>query len=218
MITTKINSDFYDNYQTANVIAKIEGTIKPDSFYVFTAHYDHLGRMGKEVIFPGANDNASGTAMLLDLARHYSKPQNAPEHSMIFMAFAAEECGLFGSKYAATNPPIPLKKIKFLFNLDMVGSGSEGIGMVNANTVPKAGSLIKKKKKKKEYFPDIRSGGARCVSDHCAFARNGVPSIFIFTRGKEYMHYHTPLDDGPVPLTKWNELFNLMGDFIQDYN
>ncbi|HKK58388.1 MAG TPA: M28 family peptidase [Salinivirga sp.] len=216
-INANINNTFYENYRTANVMAMIEGSAKPDSFYVFTAHYDHLGRMGSEVFFPGANDNASGTAMLLDMARHYSKPMNKPEYSMIFMAFAAEECGLFGSEYAANNSPVALDKIKFLFNLDMVGSGSGGIGMVNAKVEPKADSLINAINDEKNYFSDIRSGGARCVSDHCAFARKNVPAIFIFTRGKEYMHYHTISDSGPVPLTKWDELFNLLNNFMRLY-
>ncbi len=216
-ISIKLNNKFYETYRTANVMAMIEGSTQPDSFYVFTAHYDHLGRMGKNVYFPGANDNASGTAMLLDLARHYSKPIHKPEYSMIFMAFAAEECGLFGSEYAANNPPVALNSIKFLFNLDMVGSGSDGIGMVNAKAEPQADSLIKMINENKKYFSDIRSGGARCVSDHCAFARKKVPSIFIFTRGDEYRHYHTPSDKGPVPLTKWDELFYLLSDFMRLY-
>ncbi len=216
-VEVNIQNKYIENYKTANVLAKIKGKTEPDSFYVFTAHYDHLGKMGSDVYFPGANDNGSGTAMLLDMARHYSRPGHAPDYSMLFIAFAAEESGLWGSKYAAKNFPTDLKQIKFLFNLDMIGSGSEGIGMVNAREVPKADSLIRDINREKEFFADIRSGGARCNSDHCAFAQKDVPSIFIFTRGKEYMHYHTPEDKGPVPLTKWDELFLLLDEFMVRY-
>ncbi len=216
-VTINIQNKFIERYKTANVLAAIEGKTEPDSFYVFTAHYDHLGKMGPDVYFPGANDNASGTAMLLDMARHYSQSINTPDYSILFVAFAAEESGLWGSNYAAENFPIDLEHIKFLINLDMVGSGSEGIGMVNALEEPKADSLIRDINRESKYFTDIRSGGARCISDHCAFVEKGVPSIFIFTRGKEYMHYHTPNDKGPVPLTKWDELFWLIDEFMQRY-
>lgn len=214
-IEINIRNEFFQNYKTANVIGMIEGAVEPDSFYVFTAHFDHLGKMGSNVIFPGANDNASGTAMILDLARHMSV--HKPHYSVIFMAFAAEECGLFGSEYAANNLPIDKENIKFLFNLDMVGTGSDGIGMVNATEVPKADSILRLINSEKKYFNDIRSGGARCVSDHCAFAQKGIPSIFIFTRGKEHTHYHTPQDMAPIPLTKWDELFSFLLDFMERY-
>lgn len=216
-IEVAINNKYFPHYKTANVIGMIEGTEYPDSFYVFSAHFDHLGKMGKDVIFPGSNDNASGIAMLLNLAQYYNSEANKPKYSIILMAFAAEECGLFGSNYAADNLPFEQEKIKFLINLDMVGTGSEGIGMVNALVEPKADKLIRNINEQESYFDDIRSGGARCVSDHCAFAKKGIPSIFIFTRGKEYTHYHTPLDKGPVPLTKWHELFNLLITFVEKY-
>ncbi|MFL5753434.1 MAG: M28 family peptidase, partial [Bacteroidia bacterium] len=76
-----IEAKFIPEFKTRNTCAFIKGTQYPDSFLVFTAHYDHLGMMGKETVFPGANDNASGIAMLLNLASWYSKPQNKPKCS-----------------------------------------------------------------------------------------------------------------------------------------
>jgi aminopeptidase YwaD len=90
-ITLNIQNRFVESYATQNVIGLIPGTTNADSFIVFTAHYDHLGRMGKNALFAGANDNASGTAMIMELARHYSKPENRIGKSILFMAFAAEE-------------------------------------------------------------------------------------------------------------------------------
>lgn len=214
--TIEIENEFFSKYKTSNVVAQVQGKKHPDSAYVFTAHYDHLGIMG-DVMFPGANDNASGIAMLLDMARFYSKEENRSDYTLIFMALAAEECGLFGAKYMVSNPIFPLSNIKFLFNLDMIGSGSTGIGIVNAKAEPKADSLIRVINAEYKFFDNIKSRGARCNSDHCPFAEKGVPSVFIYTQGKEYMHYHTPEDKGPVPLTKWDELFSMLNIFMQRY-
>ncbi|WAC41921.1 M28 family peptidase [Pedobacter sp. SL55] len=95
-IDVHIENEFVTNFTAANVMAMVKGTTKPDSVIVFTAHYDHLGGMGNKTYFPGANDNASGVAMLLDLAKYYAK--NPPKYSVVFIAFAAEEIGLLGSK------------------------------------------------------------------------------------------------------------------------
>src|SRR5690606_24991792 len=99
-----------NNYQTQNVIGFLPGKSKRDSFVVFSAHYDHLGRVG-EAYFPGANDNASGVSMLLELASYYAVPENKPEYSIVFMAFGAEEAGLIGSKFYVNHPLFPLKSI-----------------------------------------------------------------------------------------------------------
>ncbi|HOZ31032.1 MAG TPA: M28 family peptidase, partial [Bacteroidales bacterium] len=124
----KINSksEFVKDFEARNVIGYVEG--EKDEFIVFTAHYDHLGRMGKDVYIPGAQDNASGTAFVLDLADYYSK--NKPEYSIAFMLFFGEEAGLLGSSYYVLNPLFELKKIKAVVNLDMVGTGDDGITIV----------------------------------------------------------------------------------------
>ncbi|MBI3234882.1 MAG: M28 family peptidase, partial [Bacteroidetes bacterium] len=87
-ITFSIEADFINGFTSNNVFGKITGTEKPDSYIVFTAHYDHLGKMGRDAVFSGANDNAGGVAMLLDLAKHYK--QNKPKCTVVFMFFAAE--------------------------------------------------------------------------------------------------------------------------------
>jgi hypothetical protein len=140
-VQIQIKNKFKPQYQSQNVIAYIEGEI--DSFYVFTAHYDHLGRIGKDVYFPGANDNASGVASVLDLAKHYASTGEKPKYSIAFMLFTAEEAGLIGSLYYSEHPLFPLEKIKFLFNLDMVGTGIEGLSIVNGKSLPEASQLIK---------------------------------------------------------------------------
>ncbi|HEX3006136.1 MAG TPA: M28 family peptidase, partial [Bacteroidales bacterium] len=104
-----VESKFIEKYETQNVAAYIKGSLNPDSFIVVTAHYDHLGKMGSEALFPGANDNASGVAMMLNLAKHYA--QNPPEYSIAFIALSAEEVGLLGAKEFTEHPLIKLKNI-----------------------------------------------------------------------------------------------------------
>lgn len=214
-ITIDITAKPVKDYRISNVIGYIKGTTEPDSFIVMTAHYDHLGMMGPEVYFPGANDNASGTAMILDLARYYSKPENKPGKSIVFMAFAGEEIGLEGSDYYVENPVFPLKNISFLINLDMVGTGSEGITMVNATQLPAYYEKMVKINADNEYILKVAKRGESCNSDHCPFYKKGVPAIFIYSMGKEHIEYHNPEDKAAkVPFTEYNDIFSLLRDYI----
>ena len=114
-ITVEIDQKFERNYPSQNVIGFVKGEVYPDSFIIVSAHYDHLGYMGKEVYFPGANDNASGIAMLLNLASHYTHKE-LPKKSIVFMLFGAEEVAILGSKHYIENPLFPLDKINFVMN------------------------------------------------------------------------------------------------------
>ncbi|MCF8367413.1 MAG: M28 family peptidase [Bacteroidales bacterium] len=215
MITARIKNSFIPDYPTQNVIGFIEGREQPDSFYVLTAHYDHLGSLGPDVYFPGANDNASGTAMILDLARHFSLPQNQPEYSIAFMAFGAEEAGLLGSGYYAEHPLFPLDQIKFLLNLDMVGSGSEGIKVVNGTVHKQSFNLLVELNEEKRYLKKVSPRTEAANSDHYPFHAKGVPSFFIYTLGEECKEYHN-INDTPenLPFTAYEGFFNLIIDFI----
>ena len=124
-IKIEIDAKFIPQHTARNVIAFLPAKKKTQKTIVFTAHYDHLGRMGKDTYFPGANDNASGTSMLFTLAKHFK--QNPSEYNILFIAFAGEEAGLIGSKFFTEHPLFKLKKIKFLVNLDIMGSGEDGI-------------------------------------------------------------------------------------------
>lgn len=217
-ITVNFKNKFKKKHTTQNVLAFIEGTQIRDTFLVFTAHYDHLGLMGKGNIFRGANDNASGTAMTMWLAKYFSQPENKPKYSVAFLLFAGEESGLLGSSYFVDNPQIPLSQIKGLINLDMVGSGSEGLSIVNGKANPEISQTIQVINDKHDYFTDIRIGRGSCNSDHCYFDKAGVPSVFLFTRGKEFTEYHN-LDDVPedLPLTKFDELYKLLIEWVYTY-
>jgi len=128
-IQVDIDAEFIPSFTTRNVAGLVKGTSRTDSTIVISAHYDHLGMMGDRVYFPGANDNASGTAMMLSLARYYAN--HPPKYNTVFLAFSGEEIGLLGSKAFVEQPLIPLKQIRFLLNLDLAGTGEEGIKVVN---------------------------------------------------------------------------------------
>ena len=141
-IKVNIENKFVETFDASNVCAMVLGTQKPDSFIFITAHYDHLGGMGKHTYFPGANDNASGVALLLSLAKYYAAhPQ---KYSIAFILFAGEEIGLLGSKYYTQHPMVPLKNIRFLTNTDLAGTGIDGITVVNASVFTKEFALMNK--------------------------------------------------------------------------
>jgi aminopeptidase YwaD len=216
-INFNLDAQLIKGYESQNVIGYIKGKTASDSFVVISAHYDHLGRMGKDVYFPGANDNASGISMLLELARYYSTPGNEPEYSIAFMAFGAEEAGLIGSEYYTKNPYFPLKKIKFLINLDLMGTGDEGITAVNATLFPDAFNLLVKINEEKKYLPAVKKRGPAANSDHYHFTQKGVPAFFLYTMGG-ITAYHDIYDrPETLPLTKFSEVFLLLTDFISKF-
>lgn len=204
----QIKSKYLKAYRTQNVSGYIPGTDCPDSFLVFTAHYDHLGTMGKGIYFPGANDNASGTAMMLELSRYFSRhPQR---YSIAFLGFTGEEAGLLGSGYFVDNPLISLSNIKFLVNLDLVGTGADGITVVNATEFHAQFEILSHLNDSARYIVTIKKRGKACNSDHCPFYSKGVPGFFIYTLGG-VSAYHD-LDDRPgtLPLTAFKGLSKLL--------
>lgn len=177
----EIENVFKPSFEALNVMGVVRGTREPNRYVVLSAHYDHLGGLGKKTFFPGANDNASGTAFLLSLARYYVK--NPAEYSIAFLFFGSEEAGLVGSKYFVENSPIPLSQIRFVTNFDLVGTGSDGFTVVNATEFPKEFETLSTLNKSHGKFVDIGARGKAANSDHYWFSENGVPSFFIYTRG-----------------------------------
>jgi aminopeptidase YwaD len=210
----KVQAELINDYHSQNVIGIIPGYKNPDSIIVVAAHYDHLGRMGKEIYFPGANDNASGISMLLELAYYYKSYPEKCSNTMVFMAFAGEEAGLIGSHYFTENPLFPLSKIKFLLNLDLVGTGDDGITVVNGSIYTKEFDLLNSINKEKKFFSVLKKRGEAANSDHYFFHKKGVRSFFIYTLGGTTA-YHD-IYDKPSMLTYkgYSKLFNLLIDFV----
>lgn len=212
-ISIHINANYIQQYQTQNVVAFHPGQV--DTFIVFSAHYDHLGRLGTDAYFPGAHDNASGVALCLDLARYYA--QQKPYYGIAYLFFSAEEVGLFGSNVYTENPFFDLRKIKVLFNLDLVATGSAGITLVNATVYPHYYNLIQTINAREKLLSDIKKRAPAANSDHYFFYEKGVPSFFIYTLGNEYRHYHNIYDRAQdVPLTAYSNLKQLLILFQQE--
>jgi Zn-dependent M28 family amino/carboxypeptidase len=147
--------------------------------------------MGEETYFPGANDNASGTAMLLSMANYFKK--NPINRSIVFIAFAGEEAGLVGSKFFVQNPLVKLKKISFVLNLDIMGSGEEGITVVNATLFDTEFKELQQINQEQKLISHIKSRGPAANSDHYWFTQMNVPAFFIYTMGPN-KNYHDIFD------------------------
>lgn len=209
-VQLKIENEFINKLTTQNVLGLVEGKNPKKDILVYSAHYDHLGRLGETAYFPGANDNASGVAMLLSLARHYSAPENQPEQSILFIAFGAEEVGLLGSRHFVKKPLVPLEKIDFLINLDIVGTGDEGIKVVNGKVFTAEFEQLKTINSQHDLLPEVSARGEACNSDHCFFHEAGVPSFFIYTLGGIQAYHDVDDKAATLPLTKFEELFTLL--------
>lgn len=212
-LSVKFSNHFEPEYNSQNVAGMIRGSVHPDSFIVFTAHYDHLGMMGTAVL-PGANDNASGTAFILDLARYYAK--NQPEYSVAFLAFTGEEAGLLGSTHYAAKPLFPLEQISMLINFDMVGTGSDGITVVNGSVFEEDFNRLDSLNRAEGLLKQVKVRGESANSDHHPFHKQGVKAFFIYTMGDEFREYHN-IYDAPeaLPFTAYESLFRLMVKFIR---
>jgi len=186
-VAAHLDNQFIPSFKSKNVLGFVPGTEHPDSFLVFTAHFDHLGKMGTMATFPGAHDNASGTAVMLYLANYFAK--NPQKYSIAIIGFSGEEAGLIGSEYFANHPLLPLSNIRFVTNLDMTGDATNGITVVNAVEQKKAFELLTKLNDNGSYLPKITERAQTRNSDHYHFSEKGVPAIFIYGNGtKPYYH------------------------------
>ena len=201
--------------ETQNVAATIKGTEFPDSFLVISAHYDHLG-MYEDAVFAGANDNASGTVMLLSMAKYFA--ENPPKYSLLFLAFGGEECGLKGSRhYVEKEALIPLRQLKFLLNLDLMGNGVDGIMAVCGKDFPAPYDRLVDLNKQLAAVPSVKARKNAPNSDHYFFVENGVPSFFIYTMGGP-SHYHDIYDNADNLLfSKYTEIRDLLIQFMETF-
>jgi hypothetical protein len=198
--------------EARNVIGVVEGSEHSDSLIVISAHYDHIGRLGEDLYFPGANDNASGTAMLLALARYFS--EHPLPYSIVCIAFSGEELGLVGSEYFAEYPPFDLSNIAFLLNFDMVASGTEGIMAVGGVDFPTPYRQLRAVNDSLGLDPLARRKNAR-NSDHYPLTQRGVPGFFLYTRSGDQPYHH--IDDVMDTLSwdAWADVYTLARHFLE---
>ena len=211
----------YRNVKSKNVVAKYEGSdpFLKDEYIIYTAHWDHLGvdiKLKDDKVFNGANDNALGTAMVLAAAKSFTQLKLGTKRSILFLLVTAEEDGLLGSKYYSMNPLYPLDKTLAVINVDAMGNtfGKTkdliiiGKGNSNLDSIVESAA----KQDKKYVLPDAEpEKGFYYRSDHFAFAKMGVPSLYVDGgidvrgKGKDFgksmkdiytkNHYHSPSDE-----------------------
>ncbi len=211
-VNLKINNAYKPQYLTKNVIGFIPGK-KKRKYIVLSAHYDHLGRMGTDAMFPGANDNASGVAMLLSMAKHFMA--NKPEYSIVLCFFSGEEAGLEGSKYFVQHPYIKLKRIQFVLNIDIMGGAEDGITVVNGTKHEEAFNSLVAINAEKKYLKRVKKRGPTANSDHYFFSQSGIPAFFIYSMGN-VKNYHDIYDTAEnTPLNEFDDVQSLLIDFIK---
>ena len=215
-IRADVENVFLKGCEIFNVIAKVEGE-RHDSCYVFTAHYDHLGNLGRKVYYPGANDNASGTAAIVTLAAHYAK--HRPAFDMYFIAFSGEDANLRGSEYYAQHPAVPLEQIKYLFNIDMIGDNNPVQYCECSDEGLHGYALFEKINGEKQYFKALNRGALAANSDHYPFAKRHVPCIFLENEeGDAFQYYHTVFDTWKTAVfDSYEPIFRLITDFVDQY-
>ncbi len=216
-VTTDLNEL---KLKSQNVVGLLEGSdpVLKDRMIVVGAHYDHIGLGGDNSTAPsqtgqvhnGADDNASGTAGIMELAQMFSQPGNRLKRSVLFIAFGAEELGLLGSNHYVENPVSSLENVDFMINFDMIGRMVDNTLLLNGT-----GSSPVWKKAAEHINDDYGltlkfSEGALGGSDHTAFYSKEIPVMFFFTG--THSDYHKPSDDhekidpeGEVRILKFTE-------------
>ncbi|MCK6474568.1 MAG: M28 family peptidase [Planctomycetes bacterium] len=194
-----------DPQPTYNVVARLEGRDEKlkEEVVVLGAHCDHvglgnfgslLGAKGKGRIHPGADDNASGTAGLLEAAQYFAalKPEERPRRSIVFIAFSGEEKGLLGSEHWVEHPAVPLKDVVAMVNMDMIGRSAGGhVQISGVGTSPGFKALVELAAKDSALKIALGSSGV-APSDNTTFFNKNIPVLFFFTG--THPDYHQPGD------------------------
>ncbi|MBT6497056.1 MAG: M20/M25/M40 family metallo-hydrolase, partial [Planctomycetaceae bacterium] len=171
-----------------------------DETVVIGAHYDHVGMGGRGSLAPGskavhngADDNASGTVALIELARRFGSRDKKPARRIVFIAFTAEERGLIGSAHYVKNPVFPLEKTIAMLNMDMVGRVTDDkLVVYGIGTTPRWKKLIEAEGKKHNFKLTLKEGGFG-PSDHSSFYGKKMPVLHFFSG--THKDYHRPTDD-----------------------
>ena len=192
-------------HQVPNVVGILEGsdpTLKK-TYVVYSAHMDHVGVGAPDAtgdsIYNGADDDASGTSAVLEIAQAFASMQTRPKRSIIFLLVSGEEKGLYGSAHFVANPPVPVKQIVANINIDMIGRNASdstvAIGMDYTSLGPVMHEVNKRHPELKlTVAPDLWPSENLFVrSDHFNFAKAEIPAIF-FTSGL-HADYHKPSDE-----------------------
>jgi hypothetical protein len=203
-----------EDVESSNVVGYFEGSdsLLKNECVIYTAHYDHVGVDAAGDVFNGANDNASGSVGLLQVAKAFSVLNKKPARSIVFLWTTGEEEGLYGSFYYTSNPLFPLEKTVADINFDMIGrskmpadtgkvrgekldvTGPDSIRLVSARDSKQFISIVTEAgKESKIYVIDDGKGLHFSGSDHYPFTQKGIPAVFFFTG--LHRDYHGETDE-----------------------
>jgi len=210
--------------KTFNVIGYIEGNDPnlKNEYIVIGAHYDHLGLGGssslepdKKAIHPGADDNASGTSGVLELAQYFSANKDKIGRTLIFMAFSGEEEGLLGSAYYVKNPLAPIEKTVAMINMDMIGRLKDKKLIVNGSgSSPIFNNLLNKYNKDSIFNLKTNNDGFS-PSDNSSFYGKNIPVMMFFT--DIHQDYHKPSDTwDKINVTGTRSILELVKNVLTD--
>jgi hypothetical protein len=196
----EIHSKYTKEQPTMNVVGLLEGSdpVLKNEYLVVGGHLDHVGSQANEIYAPGANDNASGSAAVLEIAHAFIDGKVKPKRSIIFTTFASEELGLVGSKYFVDHPPVPLDKISAMINLDCIGFG-DSMQVGNGKSVPVLWQIARKEDSlytHRMVTTTWNGGGA----DAGPFHDKGIPAAYFVTTNS-YAHLHD-ITDTPETLNR----------------
>ncbi|MCA9072267.1 MAG: M20/M25/M40 family metallo-hydrolase, partial [Planctomycetaceae bacterium] len=208
--------------EVKNVIGVLEGEGPlANETIVIGAHYDHVGMGGSGSLAPGSNevhngadDNASGTVSLLELARRFGSMKEKPSRRLVFIAFTAEERGLIGSNHYVKNPVFPLKDTIAMFNMDMVGRlRDEKLTVFGTGTAKRWKPLMEELSKEHQFHFTFQPEGLR-PSDHAKFYSEKIPVLHFFTN--THRDYHRPTDDwDKINVPGMYRVVDLLEDVVQ---
>jgi aminopeptidase YwaD len=187
--------------QSSNVVGYVEGSDEnlKKEVIVIGGHYDHVGRTGKS-IFYGADDNASGTAVVMEVAEAFGKLAVRPKRSVLFIAFSGEEKGFLGSMFYLGHPVFPVDKTVCMINLDMVGRGkADEIYVMNAKTSPQLAKALEEADARVPEKLSLIDGWVAPGSDHFPFYERSVPVAFFNCGMNPDMHSPGDTVDKIVP-------------------
>ncbi len=192
-VNIQVNATYNANGNTTNIIAMLPGSdpVLKDEYIILGAHLDHVGAIGNTVYYPGANDNASGSAAVLELARIFSADRSKLKRSVIFVLFGSEEKGLDGSTYFVNNLPVPKEKIVAVFNMDCIGCG-DSLMAGNGKSCPDLWNMAIGIAQQNKWAVSQRTwdgGGA----DLKPFYDAGIPGLY-FVNTNAHQQLHLPSD------------------------
>lgn len=212
-VSVNIEAKMYPRYVAKNIVGWLPGKGETSKYKVLIAHYDHLGIFGKGNIMTGANDNASGAAMMLTLIDYFAKPENRPDESLMFIFTDGEESNLLGSHFYVKSPLKPLEDCTYLVDMDMVGDNATTLSYV---MTPEDEPLLKELNAKGGYFTGFNKIEFTDYCDFYPFAMKGIPYAYFSVDGiNKDRYYHSPADTySNFSADRYENCFKLIRDFI----